>query len=174
MGEVSIADLLIAPVWNWNTITVGASWGLIAFNRTSLELKRLVAGVRAWYAQGLLIAPVWNWNWHNCYFPKGGSAFNRTSLELKRCRTQSPWISSHNTFNRTSLELKRATWCPIAANNDLLIAPVWNWNHQSEGCRGGSIGLLIAPVWNWNVCRMYSAVIWRPFNRTSLELKHKG
>ena len=127
----------------------GRPLSVLAFNRTSLELKQCRAapihiGVE------LLIEPVWNWNHHHRrrHFYKS-QAFNRTSLELKRA------------FLR----------CVYLSRRCLLIEPVWNWNIFSKS---GQID-----AWTFNrtslelkrVLLCLSRVLWAPFNRTSLELK---
>ena len=124
------------------------------FNRTSLELKRLM--VKLWRSYAL--------------------SFNRTSLELKPFHAYRHIRFTAMTFNRTSLELKHDAATSLwNRRGDLLIAPVWNWNMDTR-CIWllPKLSLLIAPVWNWNIDSVtFTGMEDLPFNRTSLELKLK-
>ena len=82
----------------------------------------------------------------------------------------------HRPFNRTSLELKPVSEQATNIQNQLLIAPVWNWNGRQRVVRGEwRFWLLIAPVWNWNFIRRWIGPNGRrAFNRTSLELKQQA
>ena len=63
LGFVGSRFLLIAPVWNWNVRgKVLPASADDAFNRTSLELKRISPTAKHPSQEALLIAPVWNWN----------------------------------------------------------------------------------------------------------------
>ena len=124
----------------------------VAFNRTSLELKRLRFGSTMYCPIFLLIEPVWNWNMNPILCVVGNRTFNRTSLELKLI---------HLLYNRHCL--------------NLLIEPVWNWNPKVVMGTVADPRLLIEPVWNWNRTSTTQNIRfgWKPFNRTSLELKRR-
>ena len=63
----SCINLLIEPVWNWNTEICQRHGSLLPpFNRTSLELKPSHQDLLAVLAYVLLIEPVWNWNTVMC------------------------------------------------------------------------------------------------------------
>ena len=55
-------DVLIVPLWNWNSDTICLHLGDPSSNRTFMELK--FDGCRGCYFkhQKVLIVPLWNWN----------------------------------------------------------------------------------------------------------------
>ena len=123
-----LLQLLIAPLWNWNTY-YGDIYSFLnrSFNRTFMELKRIIY-VIILIIRILLIAPLWNWN-------------NFQSLDSIKIPT----------FNRTFMELKPRTahFC-YEYDAFLLIAPLWNWNFTAPAIIFIRLSLLIAPLWNWN------------------------
>ena len=152
-GDVWRNQLLIAPLWNWNSKRDRRSrTGVRPFNRTFMELKptplrrnfsrkgpfnrtfmelKLDKITRMDNLTRLLIAPLWNWNYLS-------SAFSQ---------------KSSMTFNRTFMELKH------------LILSV---------ARRKAKHLLIAPLWNWNAMnRSGLHRLWATFNRTFMELKQQ-
>ena len=113
--------LLIEPVWNRNLYFAWTLelWGIVAFNRTSMESKQ---------------------HFHDdveCLYQK---TFNRTSMESKPVWLQTLYASY--TFNRTSMESKlvrksglpfnRTSW---SRTYQLLIEPVWNRNEFKDNRR---------------------------------------
>ena len=118
--------VLIAPLWNWNKVSIHADDG-------------------RWQ---VLIAPLWNWNCVNYKTLHSYLRSNRTFMELKctmRCRLSIATSSSNRTFmelklrylrktyrysgssNRTFMELKYTTVLFVTLLS-VLIAPLWNWN----------------------------------------------
>ena len=70
------------------------------------------------------------------------------------------------------MELKLDFWFTSLLNaSQLLIAPLWNWNHRSGSRWFSRRKLLIAPLWNWN--RVADGYLSQggAFNRTFMELK---
>ena len=73
-------------------------------------------------------------------------------MELKP-QEQTTRRKREKTFNRTSMELKRAgNYTVVAADDGLLIEPVWNWNSRIQ-------------------LRLPHVTL--TFNRTSMELKRR-
>ena len=61
--DLATLGLLIEPVWNRNTVTVGATCSRdLPFNRTSMESKLESIRPRCPASSNLLIEPVWNRN----------------------------------------------------------------------------------------------------------------
>ena len=101
-------ELLIEPLWNWNSRHVLPSWNWSnPFNRTTMELKQICA----------------------LRYPFAHKTFNRTTMELKLWTMLTRARSSRVTFNRTTMELKRTMAIPPRpCIQGLLIEPLWNWN----------------------------------------------
>ena len=98
-----------------STSEAGWKLDLLAFNRTSMESKHLLTAIASGLGgDALLIEPVWNRN-----------------LEHLRCRCT---FQRLGTFNRTSMESKLVTYSDgdDAPETRLLIEPVWNRNTVSE------------------------------------------
>ena len=55
----------------------------------------------------------------------------------------------------------------------LLTAPLWNWNMFRVIRQRQREELLTAPLWNWNWASTSQPCQTTPFNRTTLELKHR-
>ena len=49
------------------------------------------------------------------------------------------------------MELKQAIVTDSVQFNDVLIAPLWNWNHNTSDGLAFASSVLIAPLWNWNL-----------------------
>ena len=103
---VSKNTVLIAPLWNWNLwLRHQTSLEHLRSNRTFMELKlQQVNGFP--YSYVVLIAPLWNWN------------LSKTSW--------SHAISMRS--NRTFMELKYLFLSVSIIVQRVLIAPLWNWN----------------------------------------------
>ena len=85
-GLANAPILLIEPLWNWNIDpSVFLNVSIAAFNRTTVELKRMYRNSYRLHSLFLLIEPLWNWNEFEGERPSGmANPFNRTTVELKQ------------------------------------------------------------------------------------------
>ena len=141
-------NVLIAPLWNWNSAGLTFRGTPESSNRTFMELK-YTYWLREYRCYCVLIAPLWNWN------TLGVDAFGNCSLVL----IAPLW--NWNTW-------KMQSW---RKRQQVLIAPLWNWNNRAAvqcfytRCSNRTFmelkyclrlqetlspGVLIAPLWNWN------------------------
>ena len=103
--HVRVRQVLIVPLWNWNSNRTRWQVILFCFNRTFMELKSQ-RGVIPLARLLVLIVPLWNWN--------------RTALF---------------TLNIDAVVLIVPLWnwnrhCTIwgCGRHYVLIVPLWNWN----------------------------------------------
>ena len=102
---ISDWEVLIVPLWNWNSLIVWKPYSGVCSNRTFMELKlntgrnlnaQLYCSNRTFMELKLklarilskrkrvLIVPLWNWNsWTKKIYVSGCSSSNRTFMELK-------------------------------------------------------------------------------------------
>ena len=124
--------VLIAPLWNWNKVSIHADDG-------------------RWQ---VLIAPLWNWNCVNYKTLHSYLRSNRTFMELKctmRCRLSIATSSSNRTFMELKLRYLRKTYRYSGSSNRTFMelkSQIWSSSHSW-------IRVLIAPLWNWNIQRCF-------------------
>ena len=121
------SQVLIVPLWNWNSVQILQVILEFRFNRTFMELKWLQGPLsmlrrdsfnrtfmelkcsnlmRLARRLTVLIVPLWNWN---------------NNLALR-------YNLDEACFNRTFMELKYYSKGWQGLGNIVLIVPLWNWN----------------------------------------------
>ena len=69
------------------------------------------------------------------------------------------------------MELKFNEGMRLDVLREVLIAPLWNWNHDYQVFHRAFWWVLIAPLWNWNKGIYYILAASVSSNRTFMELK---
>ena len=125
--QIHRSNVLIVPLWNWNSVLTKALRTCRSFNCTFMELKSGKNG-----------GPSMARNGFNCTFMELKfswvliqleicSSFNCTFMELK-FMIDIRSISCNNSFNCTFMELKFSLPWTKCMNKGVLIVPLWNWN----------------------------------------------
>ena len=96
-----INNVLIVPLWNWNSGSSAVADWEISINCTVVELKRHSGMIPSFFFVLVLIVPLWNWNCiYVCFISRSVSLWNWNTFEVKVLRFV----------------------------YDVLIVPLWNWN----------------------------------------------
>ena len=80
--SIGHTEVLIEPLWNWNSTIYSNNVRLECINRTFMELKLIRTKCRASKVT-VLIEPLWNWNGSPRTEPPTHERINRTFMELK-------------------------------------------------------------------------------------------